>query len=276
MIVGMTLDWSRLKHAYGFASDLPRLFDEIGDPELADEAWDEFWASLYHQRSVYSASFAAVPVLADIATGRKPGGSWQALGLAGRIVVEEQQLHEPGYVQARYPAAINELHQLTQNHVTARPFEGDEDDFLYWLEHLLAFEGVPIWRRNLRRDEYPVVCPSCALSLEIDLSRRLRGTRHRDPNAHFRVVGHEGPILTEVRRAAPRGPATAGVKDARTGRQGRAASGRRPSDPSVRPHDLSGLCVRVLGSGPDRGLPGKAINGRPGPAVLRRLQQMRP
>ncbi|MFJ3140000.1 hypothetical protein ACIPK5_29390 [Streptomyces sp. NPDC086843] len=198
----MTLDWSRLKHAYGFASDLPRLFDEIGDPELADEAWDELWASLYHQRSVYSASFAAVPVLADIATGRKPGGRWQALGLAGRIVVEEQQLHEPGYVQARYPAAINELHQLTQNHVTARPFEGDEDDFLYWLEHLLAFEGVPIWRRILRRDEYPVVCPSCALSLEIDLSGRLRGTRHRDPNAHFRVVGHEGPILTEVRRAA--------------------------------------------------------------------------
>lgn len=93
---------------------------------------------LYHQGSVYSASFAAVPVLADIATGRKPGGRWQALGLAGRIVVEEQQLHEPGYVQARYPAAINELHQLTQNHVTARPFEGDEDDFLYWLEHLLA------------------------------------------------------------------------------------------------------------------------------------------
>lgn len=35
----------------------------------------------------------------------------------------------------------------------ARPFEGDEDDFLYWLEHLLTFEGVPIWRRNLRRDE---------------------------------------------------------------------------------------------------------------------------
>lgn len=149
---------------------------------------------------MYTASFAALPVLTDIATGRKPGRSWQALGLAGRIVVEEQQLYEPGYVQARFPAAINELHQLTQKHVMARPFE---DDFLYWLEHLLAFEGVPIWRRNLRRDEYPVVCPSCALSLEIDLSYKLRGTRSRDPNAHFRVVGREGPILTEARRAAP-------------------------------------------------------------------------
>lgn len=202
MIAGMTLDWSRLNHAYGSASDLPRLFDEIGDPELADEAWEELWASLYHQGSVYTASFAALPVLTDIATGRKRGGSWQALGLAGRIVVEEQQLHEPGYVQARFPAAINELHQLTQKHVLARAFEGDKNDVLYWLEHLLAFEGVPIWRRNLRIAEYPVVCPSCALSLEIDLSCKLRGTRRRDPNAHFRVVGREGPILTEARRAA--------------------------------------------------------------------------
>ncbi|WP_189317991.1 hypothetical protein [Streptomyces brasiliensis] len=51
----MTLDWSGLKHAYGSASDLPRLFDEIGDPELADEAWEELWASLYHQGTVYTA-----------------------------------------------------------------------------------------------------------------------------------------------------------------------------------------------------------------------------
>jgi hypothetical protein len=123
--------------------------------------------------------------------------------LAGRIVVEEQQLHEPGYVQARYPAAINELHQLTQNLVMARLFEGDEDDFLYWLEHLPAFEGVPIWRCNLRRDEYPVVCPSCALRLEIDLSCKLRGIRRRDPNARFRVIGREGSIRTGVRPTAP-------------------------------------------------------------------------
>jgi hypothetical protein len=194
MIAGMTVDWSRLKHAYGSASDLPRLFDEIGDPELAEVAWEELWASLYHQGSVYTASFAALPVLTDIATGRKP---------SGRIVVEEQQLHKPGYVQARFLAAIKELHRLTQNIVMARPFEGDADDFLYWLEHLLAFEGVPIWRRNLRRDEYPAVCPFCALSLEIDLSCTPRGTRRRDPNARIRVVGREAPVLTGVRRAAP-------------------------------------------------------------------------
>lgn len=146
MIAGMTLDWSRLKHAYGSAADLPQRFDQIGDPELADVAW---------------------------------------------------------YVQAHYPAAINELHQLTQNVVMTRPFEGDTDDFLCWLEHLLAFEGVPVWRRNLHRKEHPVVCPSCALSLEIDLSYKGPGTRRRNPNARFQVVGRESPIVSAVRPTEP-------------------------------------------------------------------------
>ncbi|MCT9113192.1 hypothetical protein ACFWD7_38975 [Streptomyces mirabilis] len=57
----MTLDWSRLKHAYGSASDLPRLFDEIGDPEPADVVWEELWASLYHQGSVYEAGLPPCP-----------------------------------------------------------------------------------------------------------------------------------------------------------------------------------------------------------------------
>ncbi|WP_377271680.1 hypothetical protein [Peterkaempfera sp. SMS 1(5)a] len=199
----MTLDWSALNHAYGSASDLPGLFDEIGDPDAADVAWEDLWASLYHQGTVYAASFAALPALTDIATGRKPGGCWQALALAGRIVVEEQQLHEPGYLQARYPTAIHELHQLTLDLTTALPFEGDEDDYLYWLEHILAFEGVPVWRNSLRRVRHDVLCPSCGLSLEIDLSRRPAGTRRRDPNAGFRVVSRQGPILTGVRPTAP-------------------------------------------------------------------------
>ena len=86
MIAGMTLDWSRLKHAYGSASDLPRLFEGIGDPEAADIAWEDLWASLCHEGTVYTASFAALPVLADIATGRKPGARGQALGLAGKPI----------------------------------------------------------------------------------------------------------------------------------------------------------------------------------------------
>ncbi|MFC1417622.1 hypothetical protein [Streptacidiphilus cavernicola] len=203
MIEGMTVDWALLRHAYGSASDLPRLFEDVGDPEAADVAWEDLWASLCHQGTVYTASFASLPVLADIATGRKPGASGQALGLAGRIVAEEHQLHEPGYVQARYPAAVRELHQLTLEIVVATRFEGDADDFLFCLEDLLAFEGVPVWRHRLRRDEHGVSCPACAQSLWIDLTSAPAGTRRRDPGRSFRVVGREGPLLTGVHPSAP-------------------------------------------------------------------------
>jgi hypothetical protein len=199
----MTTDWSQLTHAYGPASDLPRLFAGVGDPESADEAWEELWAALCHQGTVYSASFAALPVLAEIAAGRAPGDGGQAIALAGRIVGAEQQTHAPGYVRATYPAAIAELHRLAGERVAARPFAGGEDEFLCWLEDLVAFEGVPVWGENLRREGYPVVCPACASPLEVQVSDCGTGTRRRDPDARIVSARDEGPLLTGVRPAAP-------------------------------------------------------------------------
>lgn len=65
--------------------------------------------------------------------------------------------------------AISKLHQLTQEVVKKRPFEGDVDDFLYWLDTSWHLRGARM-ERSLRREEHPVVCPSSTLSLEIDLS----------------------------------------------------------------------------------------------------------
>jgi hypothetical protein len=56
--------WSELQHAYGAASDTPKLLMQLEDvPESANdkEPWFSLWSSLAHQGDVYSASFAAVP-----------------------------------------------------------------------------------------------------------------------------------------------------------------------------------------------------------------------
>lgn len=200
IIVAMSIDWSRLEHAYGSAADVPQLFEEVADPELADEAWVELWSCLCHQGTVYSASFAALPVLAEIATGRKPGDHWQAIALAGCIVVGERRLHKPGYARARYPDAIAELHRMAQHHLTKEPFEGDEEDYFYPLEALLAFEGVPVWSESLFPRLYDVECPSCSESLEIDFTEDHPGTRRRDPHGR---LNFKGPTLTGVRPVAP-------------------------------------------------------------------------
>ena len=58
-------DWSQLKHAYGTAEDIPALFERLGR-EPNDEAWRDLWSRLCHQGSVYSASFASLPLLAEL------------------------------------------------------------------------------------------------------------------------------------------------------------------------------------------------------------------
>jgi hypothetical protein len=57
--------WSELKHAYGFASDVPGLLSQLvafpAEATYQDEPWFTLWSSLYHQGDIYPASFAAVP-----------------------------------------------------------------------------------------------------------------------------------------------------------------------------------------------------------------------
>ncbi|MFF7214714.1 hypothetical protein ACFZAU_29935 [Streptomyces sp. NPDC008238] len=196
----MPIDWSRLDDAYGSAEELGPLFEEVGDPELEDDAWFELWERLYHQGSVYPASFAALPVLADIAIGRRPGEQARALALAGRIVAEEGQLHEPGHVRAHFPAALDELRQVMHRVLVEWSFEGDEDDHLYALETLMAFECVPVWNHRLVPDHHDVECPSCSAAVEIDLS----GTGGRNPGSSLRdpYRARQGPVRTPVRPAA--------------------------------------------------------------------------
>lgn len=86
------IDWSALSHAYGSAEDLPDLLRRLAsagseassghsadateadldddDAEAADDAEEilgDLWATICHQGSVYSATVAAVPFLAEIA-----------------------------------------------------------------------------------------------------------------------------------------------------------------------------------------------------------------
>jgi len=67
--------WSELSHAYGFAGNLEPLLRSLYDfpPESrpAVAPWHTLWSSLCHQGDVYSASFAAVPVILD-ALGTRP------------------------------------------------------------------------------------------------------------------------------------------------------------------------------------------------------------
>ena len=60
------VNWARLKHAYGPATDVPAMLRELAGDGDASQAFDQLFTSLNHQGSVYSATSAAIPFLIQI------------------------------------------------------------------------------------------------------------------------------------------------------------------------------------------------------------------
>lgn len=64
--------WSELQHAYGDAADVPALLRGLiasagQRGSYRDEPWFSLWSRLRHQGDVYTASYAAVPHMVQIA-----------------------------------------------------------------------------------------------------------------------------------------------------------------------------------------------------------------
>src|SRR5688572_15692499 len=73
--------WKELSHAYGSAEDIPALIEElktsIPTDDYEDEPWFSIWSSLCHQSDVYTASFAAVPHIVEIAASKTENERWK-------------------------------------------------------------------------------------------------------------------------------------------------------------------------------------------------------
>ena len=62
--------WSELQQAYGQAAGIPKLLSELKASENhfdQKERWRSLWSSLCHQGDVYTASYAALPHIVQIA-----------------------------------------------------------------------------------------------------------------------------------------------------------------------------------------------------------------
>ncbi|GAA1864825.1 hypothetical protein [Actinomadura bangladeshensis] len=156
-------DWSRLSHAYGTAEDVPGLLDRVASGRN-DQGWSDLWSALCHQGSVYSASFAALPRLLAIASdqGTREDDAVMALALAAAIVAGEDQPHDAGDVRARHAADIDALGRIATRML---PTASDRYTYVYLLQAVLAFEGVPVWGHRLEdvnNDEYEIECPECS------------------------------------------------------------------------------------------------------------------
>ncbi|MBK6510724.1 MAG: hypothetical protein IPG64_25480 [Haliea sp.] len=109
------MDWQKLNHAYGNASDIPQLLSKLSaypdETNYEEEPWFSLWSSLYHQGTIYSASFATVPEIVKLIllAPECVTPSFFNLPTSIEIVRKKQNIEIPIELLASYKAAISEL-----------------------------------------------------------------------------------------------------------------------------------------------------------------------
>jgi HEAT repeat protein len=64
------VDWSALVHAYGPATDVPRMIAAMRSPDVVERhgAFRDYYSAVFHQGSIYPSTTASLPVLFALAT----------------------------------------------------------------------------------------------------------------------------------------------------------------------------------------------------------------
>jgi hypothetical protein len=153
------MNWTSLRDAYGAAGPVEELLDRADTDDRA--VWDELWSRLCHQGTVQTASYAALPRLAELAGRQDPSGFVEPLFLATCIVASSDGPEEPAAVRARYADTIRALHEVAEALV---PFAADDTDFIYRAQAVLATESDSVWATRLyalANQELEFACPGC-------------------------------------------------------------------------------------------------------------------
>jgi hypothetical protein len=164
------IDWKELTHAYGSAEDVPDLLAQLS-PDSESEVWSELWSCLCHQGSVYSASFAALPALANAAARWHPKNRLQPLMLAASIL-SSNDVHSHASVASPDKGLVTHFRELCEESLACPQIR--RDDFIYLLQSTCSFEGNHFWGRQLDQlvnGEFSGVCPYCATDLYIVIGK---------------------------------------------------------------------------------------------------------
>jgi len=103
--------WSTLRGGYGTLYDPRRALQAVETGADAGGAWAELWENLHHQGDIGEASFAAVPVIAQL-VANSGMMDWNPYALAATI---EEARHRaknpplPAWLMVEYAAAWSQL-----------------------------------------------------------------------------------------------------------------------------------------------------------------------
>jgi hypothetical protein len=198
--------WSELGHAYGTAGNVPGLLARLlsGDGSSVDE----LFGSLCHQGSIYSASYAAVPHLVDIAARMpRPELRAQILVLVGSVATASDDRSEmpiASDLRDAYQTALPRARDLALATLGERL---DRSDAVYLLQAAAGLAGYQSLGRILQgfvAEEFGLECPFCNAELYVW------------PDGEGLSTAAEDPVTTPMtkRTAIVPGPAPSSPREA--------------------------------------------------------------
>lgn len=112
--------WSKLRHAYGNAGDIPALLRTLASspgpkPGYQDEPWFSLWSCLCPQGDVYTASYVAVPHIVHIASEAKLPVDFSFFQLPAAIEIARQTGRGPDIPEAYADDYRYAIVQLVEN-----------------------------------------------------------------------------------------------------------------------------------------------------------------
>jgi hypothetical protein len=163
-----SIRWAALRHAYRPAVDTPQLLRKLESRDK--DALKELYSSIFHQSTVYTASYAAVPHLVRIAASAGPAWAAEILILAGGIHAWRdlsQLAPQEADILAWYEAAIPSALSLALRLLDVRMAKSKA---IYLLQSAAAFAGHTVSGRFLDGfvdGEFTLACPGCEADLSI-------------------------------------------------------------------------------------------------------------
>jgi len=137
--------WAQLQHAYGSASDIPGLLNQLKPDSRTggkEEPWFSLWSALAHQGDIYSATFAAVPHIIEIFARNPSAASATFPQFAAWVEIcrWKKSVEIPSDLASDYSQSLIRIPDLIAN---AASNEWDDDFRCAALAALAACKGSP-------------------------------------------------------------------------------------------------------------------------------------
>jgi hypothetical protein len=171
--------WALLSHAYGNADYIPEMILQLLQDFESEQENDLFYGCLCHQYSTYSATFAAVPHIVEIAFRPRTKTKNQSDIVIFCGLVHAYRNYDRRYkinsvnhdfiaelnaqIETAYYAAIEKIKPLAENLFKENQVDGEVRRLLFF--SFLAFQGQEKLSRMFFQysdlDEFVFDCPNC-------------------------------------------------------------------------------------------------------------------